>query len=46
VGYLVESTDTDDLDYLLSVLVKEPRRSAPQRLMSAAQRRLGLSAKK
>jgi hypothetical protein len=46
VGYLVESTDTDDLDYLLSVLVKEPRRSALQRLMSAAQRRLGLSAKK
>jgi LPS sulfotransferase NodH len=46
VGYLVENTDTDDLDYLLSVLVKEPPRPALQRLMSAAKRRLGSSAKK
>ena len=46
VGYLVENTDTDDLDYLLSVLVKEPPRSALNELASAIKRRLGLSAKK
>jgi hypothetical protein len=46
VGYLVENTDTDDLDYLLSVLVKEPPRSALNEFVSAVKRRLGLSAKK
>ncbi|MEN9910876.1 MAG: hypothetical protein RLZZ441_444 [Actinomycetota bacterium] len=45
LGYLVENTDTDDLDRLLTVLVKKPRRSALARLAAAAQR-IGRSAKK
>ena len=45
LGYLVENTDTDDLEHLLTVLVKKPRRSALARLAAAAQR-IGRSAKK
>jgi len=41
LGYLVENTDTDDLDYLLSVLVKKPEQSVLQKLRSGAKRRLG-----
>ena len=46
LGYLVENTDTDDLDYLISALAKKPQHSALRRLVSAAARRLGGSAKK
>jgi LPS sulfotransferase NodH len=46
LGYLVENTDSDDLDYLISVLVKEPPRSALNKFVSEAKRRLGRSAKK
>jgi LPS sulfotransferase NodH len=46
LGYLVYNTDTDDLDYLISVLSKKPQHSALRRLVSAAARRLGRSAKK
>ncbi len=46
LGYLVENTDSDDLDYLLSVLDQNPQQSPLRRLVSAATRRLGGSAKK
>ena len=46
LGYLVENTDSDDLDYLLSVLVKKPQQLTLRRIVSAATRRLGGSAKK
>jgi hypothetical protein len=46
LGYLVENTDSDDLDYLLSVLEAQPRRTIVRRIVSAATRRLGGSAKK
>lgn len=46
LGYLVENTDTDDLDYLISVLAKKPQRSALRRFVSATARRLGRLAKK
>jgi hypothetical protein len=46
LGYLVENTDRDDLDYLLSVLDTHPQQSILRRLGSAATRRLGGSAKK
>jgi LPS sulfotransferase NodH len=46
LGYLVENTDSDDLDYLISVLVREPPRSALNKFVSEAKRRLGRSAKK
>lgn len=46
LGYLVENTDTDDLDYLLSVLDKKPQQSTLRRLVSAVTRRLGGSTKK
>jgi LPS sulfotransferase NodH len=46
LSYLVENTDTDDLDYLLSVLLKKPEQSAFQKILSGAKRRLsGLSQK-
>ena len=46
LGYLVENTDTDDLDHLLSVLVKKPTQSTLGRLVSGAKRRLnGLTQK-
>lgn len=40
LGYLAENTDTDDLEHLLSVLVKQPQQSTLQRLASAVMRRL------
>jgi hypothetical protein len=46
LGYLVENTDSDDLDYVLSVLEAQPRRTIVRRIVSAATRRLGGSAKK
>jgi LPS sulfotransferase NodH len=46
LGYLVENTDTDDLDYLISVLAKKPQHSGLRRLVSAATKRLGRLAKK
>lgn len=46
LGYLVENTDSDDLDYLLSVLDQNPQQSPLRRIVSAATRRLGGSAKK
>ncbi|CAB4586341.1 unannotated protein [freshwater metagenome] len=46
LDYLVENTDTDDLERLLSVLTKKPPRSGLGRLVSATARRLGRSAKK
>jgi LPS sulfotransferase NodH len=46
LGYLVENTDTDDLERLLSALAKKPQGSALDRFISATSRRLGRSAKK
>jgi hypothetical protein len=46
LDYLLNNNDADDLEDLVSQLAEKPERSALQRLMSAAQRRLGLSAKK
>jgi hypothetical protein len=46
LDYLVENTDTDDLDHLLSVLTKKPQPSALELLVSEAKRRFGRSAKK
>jgi LPS sulfotransferase NodH len=45
LGYLVENTDTDDLERLLSALAKKPQGSALDRFISATSRRLGRSAK-
>jgi len=44
LGYLADNTDTDDLEYLLSVLAPRPKRSALGRLGAAVSRRLGGSA--
>jgi hypothetical protein len=44
--YLLDNKDADDLERLLSVLVKKPQRSARGRIVSAAARRLERSAKK
>jgi hypothetical protein len=41
LSYLVEDTDTDDLEHLLSVLTKNPPRSTLRRLMKVAASRLG-----
>ncbi len=46
LSYLAENTDTDDLDHLLSVLVKQPRQTAFQRFVSVAKRRLNGLAQK
>jgi LPS sulfotransferase NodH len=45
LGYLVENTDTDDLEHILSVLTTKPPRSTLRRLMKAAASQLGRSAK-
>ena len=44
LGYLADNTDTDDLEYLLSVLAPRPKRSALGRLAAAVTRRVGGSA--
>jgi hypothetical protein len=46
LDYLLNNDDADDLEGLVSQLAEKPERSALLRLMSAAQRRLGRSAKK
>lgn len=46
LGYLIENTDTDDLDYLLSVLVKKPTQSKFRQLVSVVRRRLSRLAQK
>lgn len=40
LGYLAENTDIDDLEHLLSVLVKRPKQSLVRRLASATARRV------
>ena len=46
LGYLIDNTDTDDLEHLLAVMEQKPKQSTLARIVSAAKQRLrGLTQK-